>query len=178
MEKSLDDFFTIPNFITLVGIWFASLYIWGIFADYDENILIVFLYFTAMSDVLDGFLARRLNQETRIGMSLDKIRDKFLLAAVLLSFCAAPIEDFSFCLLVIFLIICFELIRINVFERGDFDSFLNRFYGKSRQIGYVLCAALRFSGAISAEAGVFLLLVSSLCGLHGAVIARLKTKEV
>lgn len=48
----------------------------------------------ALSDVLDGWIARRFNQRSRLGSILDPLADKLLLVAVVvtLSFSAWPVE--------------------------------------------------------------------------------------
>lgn len=43
------------------------------------------LFYTGMSDAVDGWLARRLRQQTALGEKLDPIADKFLLACVYIS---------------------------------------------------------------------------------------------
>jgi CDP-diacylglycerol--glycerol-3-phosphate 3-phosphatidyltransferase len=49
-------------------------------------ISIFILIFAALTDLIDGYIARRFNQETEIGAILDPLVDKFYLLSVLFSF--------------------------------------------------------------------------------------------
>jgi cardiolipin synthase len=68
----------IPNTLTLLRIFLVPLFL--IVVIYGEFPLAfgVFL-FASVTDLLDGFLARRLNQETRLGLYLDPVADKLLI---------------------------------------------------------------------------------------------------
>ena len=51
----------------------------------EKNILSTGLFvFAAITDWLDGFLARRMNQESAFGQFLDPVADKLIVAAALL----------------------------------------------------------------------------------------------
>ena len=77
---------TIPNFITLVRL--ALVPVMGYFLVVGEygTALIVFLA-AAVSDLLDGFIARAFNTTSRLGATLDPIADKLsmFVATVLLT---------------------------------------------------------------------------------------------
>lgn len=81
-------FFTIPTLMTwtrivaiplIVGVFYAP------FAPETRNLIaaLMFVIF-ALTDWLDGFLARRLNQTSSFGAFLDPVADKFLVCASLL----------------------------------------------------------------------------------------------
>lgn len=71
----------LPNFITLLRLQLVPVTIWLIL---KGNFLWAFTAFAVagISDALDGFLARRLNQRTRIGEMLDPLADKALLVSI------------------------------------------------------------------------------------------------
>ncbi|MGB5986751.1 MAG: CDP-diacylglycerol--glycerol-3-phosphate 3-phosphatidyltransferase [Desulfobacterales bacterium] len=68
----------IPNVITVLRILVTPLFIILVQRDAYLAALLVFS-FAGISDGLDGFLARYLNQRTRLGATLDPIADKILL---------------------------------------------------------------------------------------------------
>lgn len=82
--------FTIPNMISMfrLGILPVFTYVY-LTAETDEQyFLAIFLFFlSAISDCLDGFIARKFNQITELGKLLDPIADK--LTQVTLLFCLA-----------------------------------------------------------------------------------------
>ncbi|HSO72746.1 MAG TPA: CDP-alcohol phosphatidyltransferase family protein, partial [Thermodesulfobacteriota bacterium] len=75
---------SLPNWITLIRIilipWFTILLINGDL----KQALWVFLA-AAVSDALDGFVARVFSQKTRLGSFLDPIADKLLLSTAFIT---------------------------------------------------------------------------------------------
>jgi len=79
---------TIPNQITLARILATPLFMYFLFAEgtlYKILALAIFAL-AAISDAVDGYLARLLRQETAFGVFADPIADKILLAAALVAF--------------------------------------------------------------------------------------------
>lgn len=76
---------TIPNFITGCGFVFVLFYLINIIAGGERWVSFILIFFAGLSDALDGFLARRFKQESLTGAILDPIRDRALLAAILLN---------------------------------------------------------------------------------------------
>lgn len=68
----------IPNFITLIRVFLIPAFI---MASLYRRFEIAFIIFTAaaLSDALDGFMARKLNQTTKIGVIMDPLADKALI---------------------------------------------------------------------------------------------------
>jgi CDP-diacylglycerol---glycerol-3-phosphate 3-phosphatidyltransferase len=77
----------LPIALTLVRIVLVPLLMVFLISSSRVNVLIAALIFVAASftDWLDGRLARRLNQVTRLGTLLDPVADKLLVAAALVS---------------------------------------------------------------------------------------------
>ncbi|RKQ61614.1 cardiolipin synthase [Thermovibrio guaymasensis] len=69
---------SVPNLITLVRVFLIPVFI---MASFYHNFKLAFAVFVmaALSDALDGFLARRLNQITKLGVILDPVADKALI---------------------------------------------------------------------------------------------------
>jgi len=72
--------FTVPNQLTILRLGFLPLFliatIYGHF-----RIALAVLLIAALTDALDGFMARRLNQKTALGAYLDPIADKLLISS-------------------------------------------------------------------------------------------------
>lgn len=81
-------FFTLPTLLTWARIVAIPLIV-GVFylplpADLRNLIATVLFVVVALTDWLDGWLARRLNQTSSFGAFLDPVADKFLVCAALL----------------------------------------------------------------------------------------------
>jgi CDP-diacylglycerol--glycerol-3-phosphate 3-phosphatidyltransferase len=81
-------FVNLPNYITLTRILSIPLLIWILCsnrfssANGERELLACFVFIAAsLTDAIDGYLARRRAQVTTIGMLLDPVADKLLIAA-------------------------------------------------------------------------------------------------
>lgn len=87
---------TLPNFLTILRIFFVPLLVallvqenlgislWGYQLSNQSAALAVFLI-AGLTDLLDGYLARRWKQVTTVGTLLDPIADKLLISAALIA---------------------------------------------------------------------------------------------
>jgi CDP-diacylglycerol--glycerol-3-phosphate 3-phosphatidyltransferase len=86
----------LPNFLTITRIFFVPLLVsalvaqdvvfqFGGFAVTNDLLALAIFLAAAFTDLLDGYLARRLGQVTTIGTLLDPIADKLLISAALIA---------------------------------------------------------------------------------------------
>lgn len=76
--------FNIPNILSVIRILLIPLALWGMSKEeylFSFSILVI----AGITDALDGFLARKLDQITPIGRALDPIADKILFISVFLT---------------------------------------------------------------------------------------------
>ena len=76
---------SIPNILSIFRILLVGAFIYAFYFDYPNNLqyaLIVFLS-AGLSDVIDGFLARKFNWITNLGKILDPLADKLMQCTVL-----------------------------------------------------------------------------------------------
>ena len=75
----------IPNIITSLRLIIIPpfLYSYIFIPEYGEKIALALLVFSGVTDMLDGYIARKFNQETKLGALLDPLADKMLLVTVL-----------------------------------------------------------------------------------------------
>lgn len=79
-RTGLDRIWTVPNLISFLRLLTVPVFFWLLVAGYFYWALVVLLFATA-SDFVDGLIARRFNQITRLGMYLDPISDRLFIAA-------------------------------------------------------------------------------------------------
>ncbi len=77
--------YTIPNMITFIRIFLIPVILYLLFSENPNIVLIAGLLFiiSSVSDYFDGYLARTLNQSSKLGTLLDPIADKLLIASVI-----------------------------------------------------------------------------------------------
>ena len=71
----------VPNLISLLRLAAVPLVVWQIATERPAGAFWVFVA-AGVSDAIDGYLARILNQRTRLGAYLDPLADKMLLVCV------------------------------------------------------------------------------------------------
>lgn len=99
---------TVPNYISFFRIFLVPFAIGALFFEfpYHYHVAIIIYAVAASSDLIDGYLARKLKQESKMGILLDPIADKLLHVLVMISL--VTIEVFP--LWIVMLLIARELI--------------------------------------------------------------------
>lgn len=138
------DFMKIPNILTVFRILLIPVFIFLFFSDVDNHLtyaLIVFVI-AGITDILDGFIARRFNMITDLGKVLDPLADKLMLITVL--FCLAATEMVP--LWIIGLVIIKELVMVYggirlYFSKTQIIIPANR-YGKIATVAFYLALCM------------------------------------
>jgi len=79
-----DRVLTIPNVLSFVRLLGVPLFLWLVLVPRADGWAVVVLVVAGITDYLDGKLARRWNQITRIGQLLDPIADRLYILATLI----------------------------------------------------------------------------------------------
>jgi cardiolipin synthase len=83
-RTGLDRIWTIPNVISFLRLLTVPVFFWLLVSGNFTWALGVLIFATS-SDFIDGLIARRFNQITRLGMYLDPISDRLFIAASVLA---------------------------------------------------------------------------------------------
>ncbi len=75
---------TLPNFLTLLRIAIVPFFVLAVFA-HEFKLAVWIFVISGFTDVLDGWIARTFNLQSRIGALLDPLADKVLLTAAYIS---------------------------------------------------------------------------------------------
>ena len=121
--------FTIPNFMSLFRILLVPVIIWAFLGLKSDALAIGLLALSALTDVLDGFVARKFNMVSDLGKALDPIADKLTQVSVVL--CLAFRYKLMWILLglCVFRETCMFIMGLITIKKTD-SVFSARWYGK------------------------------------------------
>jgi len=88
---SRDQIFTIPNVLSFARLLGVPYFFWLIVVPHSYGPAVIVLFVSGATDWLDGYLARRLSQFSRLGELLDPLADRLYILAAL---AALYIQDF------------------------------------------------------------------------------------
>ncbi len=107
----------VPNAISLFRLLLVPVIFVVVYFHYNMSALLV-LGIAALSDWLDGYLARRLDQMTVTGQLLDPLVDKLFMLSVIVAMWMANLMPLSAMALLIFRDVCMILIGLNYYVHG------------------------------------------------------------
>lgn len=105
-EQKRNQIFTVPNLLSLVRLLLIPLFVDLYTHQQDYGAAVLVLVLSGLTDVVDGFIARRFNMISELGKILDPIADKLTQFAALLCL----ISRFPWLLLVAILMVVKELL--------------------------------------------------------------------
>jgi cardiolipin synthase len=109
------EYHTIPNYITISRILACPLLTYAVATDMKVTALTGVILF-AFSDWLDGFLAKRWNQQTTFGAALDPLADKFMIGSLSIGLMLKGLLPWELAMLFIsrdvFLVVCGVIYRM------------------------------------------------------------------
>jgi cardiolipin synthase len=124
-----NQFWTAPNQITLLRLIFIPFVIIAVF-DGDWFWALGLLVAAALSDALDGLLARALHQQTLLGQYLDPLADKLLLSSLFLVLSFVKKIPWKFTVAVFSRDACIVATSIVLYAAVGFRDFRPSIFGK------------------------------------------------
>jgi len=85
-KKKQENIWNIPNALTILRIILTFVVVYMIFTGESINYIVTVFVIAALTDFLDGQIARRWHQKTEFGRKTDMIADRFLWAGTAISF--------------------------------------------------------------------------------------------
>jgi cardiolipin synthase len=86
-----DRVWTIPNVISIVRLAGVPLFLWLILVAEADGWALLVLMLSGITDYLDGYLARKLNQTSRLGAILDPVADRLYILSTVIGLAARDI---------------------------------------------------------------------------------------
>lgn len=82
---------TIPNVISVVRLAGVPLFLWLVLVPEADGWALAVLFVSGISDYADGYLARRLNQTSKVGEILDPVADRLYILSTVIGLAARGI---------------------------------------------------------------------------------------
>lgn len=117
-EQKPENLINIPNFLTLSRFVGTFVIVYMIAANFSRNYTTIFFIVFAITDFLDGQIAKIFNQKTEFGRKFDIIADRFFFGGIALSlflFELIFLDNARIYILQFFLVMSREIITLPVF---------------------------------------------------------------
>jgi cardiolipin synthase len=75
---------TVPNLLTLARLLAIAVFVWLLLGPREDDLALAALVIAGVTDFLDGFLARRLGQDSKVGRILDPVADRLYVLVVVI----------------------------------------------------------------------------------------------
>ena len=81
----------VPNILTIVRFFLIPVYIFVFYSRQDYQTAFAVVLVAGLTDILDGYIARKYNLITKVGQMLDPLADKLMMITVILTLTAEGI---------------------------------------------------------------------------------------
>ncbi len=162
-----DRIFTVPNILSFLRLLGVPLFLWLILVPQADWWALAVLAFAGVSDYLDGYLARRWHQITRIGQLLDPLADRFYILATLIGLLLRDIIPLWLVVVLIsrdVVMACFLLLL----KRLGITGLPVHFIGKAATAALLYAFPLLLLGAQPGTLGLVARIIGWACALWGA----------
>lgn len=158
VDERASDLWTLPNAVSAARLLGVPLFLWLVLGPEADVWALVVLMLSGFTDWLDGYLARKLDQASRIGEILDPVADRLYILAVVIGLAARDIVPWWVAVILpardVFLWCLVPLLR----TRG-YNSLPVHFLGKAATFNLLYAFPLLFigdgEGSIASLATVF-----------------------
>jgi len=143
----LSQFRAAPNLLTLLRLFILPFLVIAVLDGHYRWAFGLF-FLAGISDGLDGILARKLGQHTRLGQYLDPIADKLLLSTLFVVFTHVGLIPRYVTVLVFSRDLGILLIATLLFATGTLRDFRPSFFGKVNTVVQILALVLVMCGQV------------------------------
>jgi cardiolipin synthase len=171
----------IPNALTIIRLMLIPGFAYYFFSpmEYGSRIAVLIFVLAGLTDVLDGFIARKYNLITRLGIVLDPLADKLMLLTVLISITLKNQIPFWIIVVVATKETLLMLGAINLFSDHDIVVPANKVGKLSTIAFYIAILAVTFEipyNRVMLDGFVFVTIVALVVYVNGYIIIRREHK--
>lgn len=171
-EITTDRVLTIPNVLSFLRIATVPLFVWLLLGPreaWSDLAALLILGLSAFTDWLDGYLARRWNQISRVGQLLDPIADRLYIVATVVAFVVRDIIPWWFAGLIILRDVVLALV-IPVLRRYGLGPLPVHFLGKAATFNLLYALPLLLLGELDGSLGTVALVFGWAFAIWGVAL--------
>lgn len=128
-----DQIITIPNLLSIVRLMLIPLIVWLYVVKEEYNWAAVVIFISGVTDIVDGFIARRYNMVSDFGKILDPVADKLTQAAIII--CLTVKYKLMFGLIIFFAVKEIIMVTMGFIAIKKKDSVNSaKWYGKANTV--------------------------------------------
>lgn len=158
----------VPNLLSFLRIALVPVFLWFLLDEFFSAAIIV-LAVAGLTDFLDGFLARKLNQTTKLGKMLDPVADRLYIFATLLALSATGYVPWWLAGLVILRDVLM-LISLPLLASVGYRSLPVHYLGKASTFALLYSFPLLLMGKIFIEAAFIITPIAWAFALWGVAL--------
>jgi len=113
-----DRIINIPNTVTFIRLLGIPVFWWVLLGREDIGLAAAFFFVIGLTDWIDGYLARRLDQITKLGTALDPIADRLLIASAIIGGLIAGVIPWLFAIPLITRELLMGVVTLNMLRKG------------------------------------------------------------
>jgi cardiolipin synthase (CMP-forming) len=169
-EVTTDRLLTVPNLISFARLALVPVFLWLLLVPrqpWSDLLALVILAVSAFTDWLDGYLARRWNQISRVGQMLDPVADRLYIVATVIAFLIRDIIPWWFAAAVVLRDVLLAL-TIPILRRYGLGPLPVHFLGKAATFNLLYALPLLLIGQFDGPVGTVALVFGWAFGIWGA----------
>ena len=141
LRKLFTNVWNVPNALTILRLILIPVFVY-LFWKVDRKAALVVFIIASLTDMLDGMLARKLNQITDFGKLFDPLADKLMVLTALICQGLAGVFPWS----AIIIVCCKELVMFlgGVFMLSRDVVVYANYFGKTAQVCFIVSLVLSF----------------------------------
>lgn len=169
-EVTTDRVLTIPNLLSFGRLALVPVFVWlllGPRETWSDLLALAILALSAFTDWLDGHLARRWNQISRVGQLLDPVADRLYIVATVVAFVARDIIPWWFAVAIVARDLVLALV-VGVLRHYRLSPLPVHFLGKAATFNLLYALPLLLLSEISGTLGIVALVFGWAFAIWGA----------
>lgn len=149
-----DRVLTVPNVVSVLRLLGVPLFLWLVLARGDDIAAVVVLAVAGATDWVDGFLARRLHQISRLGQMLDPVADRLYILAIIIGLAGRDLIPWTLVAILVLRDVLLASVVFPALRTRGYSSLPVHFIGKAATFNLLFAFPLVLLGGSESPAAM------------------------